>query len=119
MRIMIVDDHIDMRRVLRQIVSKNVKNDVDFIECMSGEEAIHQYSVHKPSIVLMDIELTKMNGFEATKIICDSDSEAKVVIVTSYDSLSFRKKAREVNAMGFISKDSLSDIHTYLQTIIK
>ena len=65
----------------------------------------------------MDIELKSMSGFDVTTQIYEQNSNAKVIIVTSYDTSTFRRKAERLNVEGFISKDSLSDINQILQTI--
>jgi DNA-binding NarL/FixJ family response regulator len=114
---MIVDDHEDMRRVLRNIIALSYSDAVQMIECTSGEEAVHQYGECKPDCVLMDVELQQMNGFEATRQIYDEDALAKVIIVTSYDSPTIRSKADQLPVQGFVSKDNLAAITPILQTI--
>jgi CheY-like chemotaxis protein len=64
MKIMIVDDHAAMRRVLINVVSLSRIEPLDFIECESGEEAVHQYDLQHPDCVLMDVQL-KVNGFRS------------------------------------------------------
>ncbi len=116
MKIMIVDDHIDIRRVLKTILSVGNADTLHFIECESGEEAIRQYPIHRPDLVLMDIELGNMNGLEAAAFILNSDKKANVLIVTSHDSPSIRNKALNLPVRGFISKDDLSQVHQYIFT---
>tara|TARA_R110002096_G_scaffold423357_1_gene630408 strand:+ start:5795 stop:6166 length:372 start_codon:yes stop_codon:yes gene_type:complete len=117
MKIMIVDDHADMRRVLRSIVSFSTVETSEIIECDSGEEAVGKYILQQPDCVLMDVELKGMNGFETTEKIYTQDSNANVVIVTSYDTTAFRSRAEKLHVKGFISKDKLSDIKQILQNI--
>lgn len=114
---MIVDDHADMRRVLRNVVSLSTANPDEIFECESGEEAIGKYILLHPDCVLMDIELTGINGFEAIEKIYSQDPHANVVVVTSHDTLSFRKRAEKLQVKGFITKDNLTDINQILQTI--
>lgn len=112
---MIVDDHTDMRRMLRTVISASVKKPAVIIECQSGEEAIEMYAEHNPDVVLMDLQLEDMNGFEAMEKLYEQDTNAKVVIVTGFDTPSFRKKAKELHAQDFICKDKLSDLHQLMQ----
>jgi DNA-binding NarL/FixJ family response regulator len=114
---MIVDDHAAMRRVLITVASSSNIAPLEFIECESGEEAVRQYPIHRPDCVLMDIQLKEMSGFQAVEKIHDQDSHAKVVIVTSYDTLSVRSKADKLRVHGFVSKENLTDLHPYLQSI--
>lgn len=117
MRIMIVDDHAAMRRVVMNVVSLSRIEPLDFIECESGEDAVHQYADLHPDCVLMDVQLPKMSGFQATEHIRTHDATAKVVIVTSFDTPSVRLKAEKLHVDGFVSKDHLTDLHSYLHSI--
>lgn len=117
MRIMIVDDHAAMRRVLKTVVSSIPETPFEFIECESGEDAVVQYALKRPDCVLMDVQLKQMNGFDATKRIRTIDAKANVVIVTSFDSPSIRLKAEAMSVLGFVSKEHLSDIHPILLSI--
>lgn len=119
MKIMIVDDHEAMRCVLRSIVSlssSSTKAD-EIIECVSGEEAVGKYILHHPDCVLMDIELTGMNGFETIKKIFSQDPQASIIIITSHDTLSFRKRAEKLQVKGFITKDKLSNLNEIIKAI--
>lgn len=110
MKIMIVDDHSDMRRILGQIVVMALNEPVELIECENGEQAIEDYGIYHPEYVLMDIQLKNMDGFETTEHIYRQDAQAKVVIVTSLDTPLFRKRAEELHTHGFICKDNLSEL---------
>lgn len=117
MTIMIVEDHADMSRVLKNICSISISEPVEFIECTSGEDAVGKYEIYHPDCVLMDVQLKNMNGFETTEKICSKNKGAKIIMVTSYDSLSFRKKAKDLHTRGFVCKDRLSDLHQLLENI--
>ena len=114
MKIMIVDDHPDMRRMIRIIISAGGKWKDEIIECEDGEDALIQYAAHQPEMVLMDIQLKAMNGFEVTERIHAIDSQAKIIFVTSHDTPIYRMKARDMRAKGFISKDNLAELDQLL-----
>lgn len=117
MNIMIVDDHADMRRMLRNLVCVFKGASTRITECETGEQAVAQYELLKPDCVLMDIELGTMSGFEATKKINQLDSAANVVIVTSHDNHIFRTKSEELKVKGYVTKDKLFDLALILNTI--
>lgn len=117
MKIMIVEDHAEMRRMLRSIVADSVSEPLHVIECASGEEAVDQYSTEHPDCVLMDFQLGKMNGFEAIEIIRAHDKSAFVVMVTGHDSPGFKRRAKQLHLNGFVSKENLAEIPTLLQNI--
>lgn len=117
MKIMIVDDHSAMRRTLRTIIDSSSETNHEFTECEDGTDAVKQFSIVHPDLVLMDIQLKEMNGFDAAGKIYRSDAEAKIIFVTSFDSQPYRSKAQELHAHGFVSKENLSELKTIIQTL--
>lgn len=111
---MIVDDHADMRRVLRDTVKNSFSEVIEITEYETGENAIEDYPTLKPDWVLMDIELKSMSGFEVSEAILSLDKSAKIIIVTSYETPFFRRKAKQLNTYGFVCKDNLSNLQQLL-----
>ena len=56
---MIVDDHADMRRMLKSFLVLVLSEPFEIIECESGEQAVSEYALQHPDCVLMDFELKK------------------------------------------------------------
>lgn len=117
MKIMIVDDHADMRRMLKTMLGVALTESFEIIECESGEEAVKEYPRQNPDCVLMDFEMHQMNGFQATKLIIDHDQKAQIIIVTGYDTPSMRRKADKLPIQGFVSKENLAELTPILQTL--
>ncbi|MDE3057338.1 MAG: response regulator transcription factor [Bacteroidota bacterium] len=117
MKIMIVDDHADMRRILRSIAFPHTGGTEAIIECEDGAEAVEQFSLHYPDVVLMDIQLKTMNGFDAAEKIFQQEPNAKVVFVTSFATQAFRSRAEKLRAYGFISKENLSELDLLFQNL--
>lgn len=115
MKIMIVDDHADIRRLMKSILSAGIQESLEIFECESGEEAFLRYQEYLPDWVLMDIELQGMDGFETTSRLSVAHPEAKIVFVSSHDTKKFRKHAEKLKAIGFVSKHQLSDIKEIFQ----
>ncbi len=113
-KVMIVDDHSDMRKMLRSVVETKLGPSTEFIECDNGEEAVLLYDEEHPNYVLMDVQLKRMNGFEATERIFDHDPNARVIFVSSHNTSAFRLKALTLKADGFVSKDNLSELDLFL-----
>lgn len=116
MKIMIVDDHADMRRMLRSIVTIGAHQPLEIVECANGEEAIRQYETVHPDHVLMDVQLGEMNGFTATERIRERHPEASVIFVTSHNTSAYRTKAKLLKATGFVTKEHLTELDTILQS---
>lgn len=114
MKIMIVEDHPDMRRMLKSIVAMAAQEPVEVFECVDGDEAVRTYDAVHPDHVLMDVQLGSMNGFMTTERIREVHPEASVIFVTSHNTSAYRTKAKLLNATGFVSKDNLSELDQLL-----
>jgi len=114
MKIMIVDDHADMRRILRNYIRLTSEKPIQIVDYETGEEAMQEYIAQQPDFVFMDIELKSISGFVVSEEILKISPEAKIIIVTSYDTPGFRQKAQRLGICGFVAKDKLSDIHKFL-----
>jgi two-component system invasion response regulator UvrY len=65
-RVIVVHDHDLVRQTWRMLLHN--KNSITVIkECSSGTEAIHEATASEPHVILMDINMSPINGFEATK----------------------------------------------------
>jgi DNA-binding NarL/FixJ family response regulator len=116
MKIMIVDDHAEMRRMLRSVVAIGAGEPVEVLECADGEEAVRQYDAWHPDHVLMDVQLGDMNGFTATERIQADHPDASVIFVSSHNTSAYRTKAKLMKAKGFVSKENLSELDQLLQS---
>lgn len=101
-RILITDDTIFTRTVLKSILSANGFK--QFYEAGNGEEAVKQYKLNKPDVVLMDITMPVMNGIDALKEIKAFDSAAKVIMCTAMGQRSMVLEAIQAGADDFIVK---------------
>jgi len=109
--LLIVDDNPEMRRMIGQIVA--AKGDL-VVECADGDEVIEAYVAHQPDWVLMDVDMKRMDGLQATAALTELHPQAKVVIVTKHVDDETRRAAREAGALCFVSKDDL----LFLRTVV-
>ena len=105
MNVLIVEDNAGVRRLLRRTVGPLA----DCIwECADGADALAAYDEHRPDLVLMDIEMPRLDGLVATRQIRQSHPAANILIVTDYDDEELRTAAVEAGACGFASKQNLT-----------
>ncbi len=103
--VLLVDDHSFIRRALK--ISLGDESCLEIIgEAENGESAIAQVELLQPNVVLMDIQMPKMDGVEATKQICDRFPETKVLILTIDDSEEYISHALKYGASGYILKNT-------------
>lgn len=103
--VLIVDDHKLIRAAWSAVISSNPNYSV-IAECSSGSEAMELTILHKPDIILMDINMPDMDGIEATKLICKKNSWSKIIAVSSHTHPSYARKIIKEGAVGYVTKTS-------------
>jgi len=111
--ILIVDDSIEWCKTMKQHINMIAPNE-EVIECYKGLEAIKAYRHHHPGIVLMDIEMSDIDGFKATRMLIKEFPEARIVIVSQYNDKAYYEEAESAGAIGYVTKDNLAPLKKYL-----
>lgn len=102
-RIALVDDQALIRRAFSLMLS--VEPDVELVgEAGDGAAALEVVREQRPDIVLMDIEMPRLNGLEATRAIRD-DGDTQVIILTTFDRDDYLFEALRAGAAGFLLKN--------------
>jgi two-component system cell cycle response regulator DivK len=102
-RVLVVEDQADNRRILRDLLTS-----VGFsiLEAVSGEEGVERARAGAPDLILMDIQLPGIDGYEATRRLKGDPAlrHIPVVVVTSYALSGDDVKARAAGADGYVTK---------------
>jgi len=101
-KVMVVDDAIFMRCVLKQMLERNGFEVVG--EAENGMDAVSKYKVLHPDLVTMDITMPELGGVEATKLIRQLDSNARIIMVSAMGQECMVRDAVFAGAAGFIVK---------------
>ncbi len=102
--IVIVDDHPLFREGLRNVVE--AEDDMLVLgEALSGDEGLAMVKQEEPEVVLLDINLPRMNGIQVTRQILSERLAAAVVLLTAYDDVEQVLHAFRAGAMAYCSKD--------------
>jgi len=97
-RVMIVDDELPARELLREFLAAD--EDCEIVaECANGFEAVKAVAQHDPDLLLLDIQMPKLDGFEVLELL---DRSPIVVFVTAHDEHALR--AFEVHALDYLLK---------------
>jgi two-component system response regulator DegU len=115
MNILIADDNDKIRLFIKQILLESIKGINNIYECRNGKEAIETYNEYKPDWILLDVKMNSIDGLSAAEKIKERDPNAKIIIVTNYDDLSYRKKAGSINVFAYILKENLDELVKILQ----
>ncbi len=104
-KILIVDDHalvrVGIRRLLEDLPDMQV-----VAEAPSGEEALVLAKKHKPEVVLLDMKMPGIDGWEVTRRLKRSSPEIKVIAVTSMCNDTLPSRVLQLGAMGYLTKES-------------
>lgn len=106
--ILLVDDH----KLIRDSWSFILNSDPRFTvvaETSSGEEAIEIAQQKKPMIILMDVNMTPVNGFDATRQIQKVSPDSRVIAVSMHTMPAYAKRMMQLGAMGYVTKNSSKD----------
>lgn len=102
-RVLLVDDHAIMREGIRMILSQDP--DIEVVgEAGDGHEAIELVGQLHPDIALMDINMPKLGGIEATKVIRERNPDVRVLILSMYESEEYILPILKVGASGYVLK---------------
>ncbi len=113
-RLLLVDDHLVVRLGLRGLLE--TQDDMVVVaEASGGMEAVEAHAVHQPDLVLMDLRMPDMGGAEATRKIREAFPDARVLVLTTFDSDEDIYHALEAGAAGYLLKDTNGD--TLFETI--
>jgi len=104
--VLIVDDHARFRSVARKLLEHHGYRVVG--EARDGESALEAVRELRPDLVLLDVQMHGIDGFEvATRLNAAGDAPA-IVLVSSRDGMDFGSLIAKSGARGFIAKDDLS-----------
>lgn len=75
-------------------------------ECASGQEAIEKAADLHPNVMLMDVNMSPVNGFEATRKIVKQNPEIKIIGVSVNDQPGYARNMLQLGAKGYVTKNS-------------
>lgn len=104
-RLLIADDHAVVREGLRNFIA--IQPEIEIVgEAANGEEAVELERSLNPDVILMDLVMPKKNGIEAIREIKRRNSEARILVITSFAEDNKVIPAIKAGAMGYLLKDS-------------
>ena len=102
-RILVIEDHEENRRLLRDLLTSF---GYELIEAVTGEEGLVVAKAEGPDLILMDISIPVIDGWEATQVL-KHDPQTRgipIIALTAHALASDREKAMEVGCDGYLAK---------------
>lgn len=103
--VLIVDDHTLIRETWSFLLGRNDNFEV-IAEVGDGQKAIDIARDKRPNIVLLDINMTPLNGFDVLKMIRKQSPGSKVIAVSMHSQPAYAKKMLRMGAKGYVTKNS-------------
>jgi DNA-binding NarL/FixJ family response regulator len=101
--VLLADDHVVVRQGLKALISS--EEDIEVIaEAETGRQAVQMAKRLAPDIVVMDLVMPALNGFEATRMILEKGSPTKIVILSTYGDEQSIDRALRAGAAAFLMK---------------
>ena len=118
-RILVVEDTWHNRRILRDLLTRA---GFEVLEAVNGEEGVVQAELHRPDLILMDIQLPEVSGLEVTRWL-KADEELKsipVIAITAFAMKGDEERIREGGCEAYMSKPIsvakfIATVKTYLE----
>lgn len=111
-KVIIADDHLMVREGIKQLLEL----DGDIVvngEADDGKQCIDLINKSQTNVLLLDINMPKMNGLQVLQYLRDNKKDVKVIILTIHNEVEYLLKAVEMNVEGYVLKDSDSTILKY------
>lgn len=108
-RVVIVDDHLKTREGIKRLLV--AAKDITVVgEGGNGMEAVELAQSHNPDVMLLDVEMPVLRGYEAVRLIRDVQPGIKVLAVSSYHDRLYIQGMLDNGANGYITKDEAPEL---------
>ncbi len=103
-RLMIADDHTLLRQGLRNVLE--LEEDLVIVgEASDGEDTIKKVESLRPDVVLLDLNMPKMNGIEVARWVKNNQPDTQIVILTIHEDENYMFEVIRAGALGYLLKD--------------
>jgi len=114
---LVVDDSSLNRLVIVEYLKGK---DVHITEAEDGEQALEKIAAEKPDVILLDLIMPVMDGFEVLEILKKQENKIPVIVITAYLKGNTFQRCKELGAKGFLNKPvKMQELFSLLSQIIE
>jgi two-component system NarL family response regulator len=106
--VLVADDHVILRRGLMDIINHEADMRV-VAEANDGPETVRRYNEHRPDVALIDLAMPGLGGIEVIRMIKASHPDARLIILTTYDTDEDIDLGFKAGAQAYLLKDLTSE----------
>ena len=103
-RIIVADDHVNVRRGLRKMLNRSPQVEV-IGEAGNGREALELAKSLNPDVLLLDVEMPGMKGYEVARQLTESETQVRVLALSGYNEMHYVLGMFASGAAGYLTKD--------------
>ncbi|MCX8061048.1 MAG: response regulator transcription factor [Anaerolineales bacterium] len=107
-KLLIADDHAVLRKTLALWVS-NLYPEMQILEAENGLETLHKCNHQAIDLILLDLKLPDMNGYQVVRRIKETFPQIHIYIMSMYEGESYLREALLAGANGFFSKNTMDE----------
>jgi len=108
-RVLIADDHPLIRSAVAELLAGT--DDITVVaQCSDGAEVAQAAALTEPDVVLMDLQMPRMSGLEATRVLREVQPDVRVIVLTGSWSAAAAREARALGVAGFLLKGEGPDV---------
>ena len=117
--IILADDHVLVRQGIRRIIEEDSSLKV-IGEAADGQEVLELLKESTPNLVILDISMPQMGGFEAAAIIKIQYPAVKIIMLTMFKRKNFLTRAKEMGVDAFVLKEQAdADLNSAIKTVLE
>ncbi len=108
-RVMLVDDHAIVRSGFRRLLEQRSSIQV-VAEAGNGEQAYATFISHQPDVMVLDLSMPGMSGFEVIRRVMARQPEARILVFSMHEDAALAEQALQLGARGYITKSNAPEI---------
>ena len=108
LRVVLADDHAIFRHGLRAVLELVGEIEVA-AECSDGDAALVAYREHRPDVLLLDLRMPRLDGLEVVRRVLETDRNARILVMTTYNTDQDIGHALRAGAKGYLLKDAVPE----------